>query len=285
MGLVQYESSDEDEEMQVEATQPLKQSNKALSSQSQKDAEPPSQKRTSIPPGTAQMLPPPPALASDKSASSSSGPEIGPIMGPTLGPTRPPPDAMTALPSEDVDMSFLEDISAVTEPPRSPYSASRALLRDLTLPAVPNMDIPPSPPGSPAPPGLDALNAKFDNFLNLKRTKGVHFNERVAASSALRNPALMDKLLGFVGIETDFVEGDAAAQQQYATTLPADVWDPHAFPEWAFRGPLRRAQEKGHKERERPHGEPIEFVPSASPAGGVGGGSVAGRPRKSRFDT
>jgi len=197
----------------------------------------------------------------------------------------------------DEDPSTAAASTAPLDPPRSPYSASRALLRDLTLPAVPNMDIPPSPPGSP-PPSLDALNDKFDTFLRLKRTKGVHFNERLAASSAGRNPALMDKLLGFVGIETEFdLEGGggdvAAATEQYATTLGTDIWNPAAFPEWAYKGPLRNAQERGHKERERGRGEPVEFV-SASTLGAGSGSAPGSRPdtpgttgavkRKSRFD-
>jgi hypothetical protein len=170
------------------------------------------------------------------------------------------------------------------------------------------MDIPPSPPGSP-PRGHEALTAKFDTFLRLKRTKGVHFNERLASSAGLRNPALMDKLLGFVGLETGFgtdgnddedgggdgdgdgngdgggVGSSAAGIEQYATVLPMDVWDPYAFPRWAVRGSLRRAQEQLRKERERGKGEAVEFVSAGSINGGGDGrgvevesGSKAGTP-------
>ncbi|KAK0628405.1 hypothetical protein B0T17DRAFT_522620 [Bombardia bombarda] len=236
------------------------------------------------------------------------------MMGPAMGP--PPPSTAAAQDTTDVDMSFLDQeddpSSSSLNPPRSPYSASRALLRDLTLPAVPNMDIPGSPPGSP-PPGLDALNAKFDNFLKLKRTQGVHFNERLAASSALRNPALMDKLLAFVGVETDFVvsqEDDGSSSSstnntratgQYATTLATDLWDPAGFPEGAYKGPLRRTQELRQKERERARGEPVDFVtasaasvsaPASAPTSrsgtpGLGSGAVPAATtgkRKTRFD-
>ncbi|KAJ6155043.1 hypothetical protein N7470_005609 [Penicillium chermesinum] len=48
---------------------------------------------------------------------------------------------------------------------------------------VPNLDIPPSPPGSPDP----AANAKFQHFLSLKH-QGVHFNAKLATSSSLKNP-------------------------------------------------------------------------------------------------
>ena len=184
----------------------------------------------------------------------------------------------------DVDLSFLNGDNTSSEPPRSPYSAARALARDLTLPAVPNMDIPPSPPPSESypPPGLEVLNAKFDNFLKLKREKGIHFNERIASSSALRNPALIDKLLGFAGIETEFTDGGGAAAEQYSTTLEAGLWDPIAFPAWAYCGPLRKAQERVNKERDRGRGEPVEFVSSS----GASAGSVPVRgQRRTMFDT
>ena len=168
--------------------------------------------------------------------------------------------------------------------PTSPYSANRALLRDLTLPTAPNLDIPPSPPGSP-PPGL---NAKFDQFIDLKRKKGTHFNARVAQSAALKNPALMDKLLGFVGMDPGFDDGNDGTEQ-YATTLPSDLWDPKGFPEWAFRGQLRRSQDRVQKEKARGTGQGVEFVPASSSDSTRQVNSKAGTPkitgkRKSRFD-
>jgi hypothetical protein len=205
-----------------------------------------------------------------------------------LGPSRGPPPSSSAPVFIDGDTD---------SPPKSP----RTLLRDLTLPTVPNLDIPSSPPGSP-PPHLEALTAKFTHLLKLKRDKGVHFNARLASSDALRNPALMDKLLGFAGVETEPEGG----REQYATVLGADdaengqgeggargIWDPAAFPGWAFRGELRRAQERATRERERARGERVEFVKpverGATPGVGDGGlpplapPPVTGK-RKSRFD-
>lgn len=149
--------------------------------------------------------------------------------------------------------------------PSSPYSAARSLIHTLTLPTVPNMDIPPSPPSSPSQiTAQAALSAKFDKFLELKRKKGVHFNARIADSHALKNPPLMDKLLGFVGVGVDFENGTVEGTEQYATTLPTELWDPAAFPEWAYRGPLRKSQEKLQKERGREKGEAVQFVPASS---------------------
>lgn len=127
------------------------------------------------------------------------------------------------------------------------------------------MDIPPSPPASPSQVTAQAaLTAKFDKFLELKRKKGTHFNARIADSHALKNPPLMDKLLGFVGVGVAFDDGAGNGAEQYATTLPTDLWDPAAFPEWAFRGPLRKSQETVQKERGRERGEAVHFVPASS---------------------
>ncbi|AEO65501.1 uncharacterized protein THITE_119644 [Thermothielavioides terrestris NRRL 8126] len=231
---------------------------------------------------------------------------------------------------------------AEPEQSRSPYTATRALLRDLTLPAVADLDIPGSPPGAPSA-ADDALTAKVEGFLRLKRRRRregggggegeregeqqQHFNARLAGSVGMRNPALMGRLLQFVGVETEFDDASVAGgdeggngegdkdggasgggglgnkrrpTEQYATVLGADVWDPHGFPAWAYRGELRKAQERAARERERGKGEPVEFVPAAAAASGTGSGGsaagskagsragtpgVAGVKRKGRFDT
>lgn len=137
------------------------------------------------------------------------------------------------------------------------------------------MDIPPSPPGSP-PPGA---NKKFDQFLELKK-KGIHFNAKLEHSTALKNPSLMDKLMTFVEIDE---------QTQYSTTLPPDLWNPNAFPEWAFRSKLRKSRERLAKEKEAEKliggRTSVDFVPStaANPAAismPVDGGLSRGEKRK-----
>lgn len=150
-------------------------------------------------------------------------------------------------------------------PPGSPYTSTRALLRDLTLPTHPNLDLPPSPPGSPPP----ALTKKVENFLELK-DKGVHFNAKLQSSAALRNPALLDKLLAFAELD----EPGPAGGPQYATTLPKELWDLTLLPEWAHRQELRLAQERLRKEREaeRSATGKMEFVPASG-----GGSSVSAK--------
>ncbi|ETS04418.1 HCNGP-domain-containing protein [Trichoderma reesei RUT C-30] len=176
---------------------------------------------------------------------------IGPILPDAvpLGPSLPPIDAsVTTLPEPDEP----------NDSPSSPYSSNRGLIHHLTLPSVPNLDIPPSPPGSPP---LEA-NKKVEQFLQLKK-KGVHFNSKLEQSAALKNPSLMDKLLDFVGID------DAS---QYETTLPKELWDPRGFPEWAFRDRLSKSREKIAKEKESERASggrtAVEFVPSNSSSGG-----------------
>lgn len=188
-----------------------------------------------------------------------------------MGPSLPPADQREVYPEQVDEEDLGPDQDVQARPPSSPYSANRALLHQLTLPTVPDLDIPPSPP--PGSPSSDArraaLTAKFEKFLELKRTKGVHFNARIAESHAFRNPEQTDKLLSFVGIDTkldrDSGAAGAAGASQYSTTLPADLWDPVGFPAWAHRGRLRLAQEKLSKERTRAQGEPVQFVPAANP--------------------
>ncbi|KAL2153860.1 hypothetical protein VTH82DRAFT_2536 [Thermothelomyces myriococcoides] len=319
MGLVQYDSSDEDEEVQSPPSDPHPPSSavKPSSSTSQKSASAPSS--SSEAPATS-------APADPASAAS------GPVLGPAFGPSRPPPkEERPRLEGEldddegaeggqgeeagglgDVDLSFLDGggpsaAEGAGEAPGSPHSRTRALLRNLTLPAVPNLDIPPSPP-PPDSPGatarLDGLTAKFDSFLRLKRTRGVHFNDRLAGSSGMANPAVADKLLAFVGIGTDFPAaadedtatgggggGSGKGLEQYATVLSPDVWDGGpSFPEWAYKGALRKTQERVSRERERARGEAVEFVsagvlaPSGTTAAGASG-ETAGSAGGSRSGT
>ncbi|EAQ89379.1 hypothetical protein CHGG_05998 [Chaetomium globosum CBS 148.51] len=209
-GLVQYDSSDEDEGVQTPVDVVRICGHATITTRTtlaNRLTEPePTATSSSTP-----THPPPPAPAPVPT------PALGPVLGPTLGPSRPPPPKTTTNASdqkpqaeqeeaaEEIDLAFLSapDNTNPSQRSPSPYTRTRTLLHNLTLPAVPNMDIPASPPGSP-PPGLDALTAKFDTFLRLKRTRGVHFNERLARSAGMANPAVVERLLGFVGVGTEF---------------------------------------------------------------------------------
>lgn len=136
-------------------------------------------------------------------------------------------------------------------------SASRTVVHDLTLPPVPNLDIPPSPPGSPSP----SANAKFAHFLTLKK-QDVHFNEKLAGSVSLKNPSLLRKMMEHAGIDH---------QAQYFSSLPPELWSTTDLPNWGYKEELLKAQrelntraEEGRLQGQR---DTIEFVSDSTRSG------------------
>jgi len=157
------------------------------------------------------------------------------------------------MPTDEMPiLDFSQDNESIA--PQSPYSTNQALIRDLTLPTIPNYDIPPSPPGSP----IASTNAKFKHFLELKK-QGVHFNEKLSKSAALKNPSLMQKLM-------DFADIDEVAE--YATTLPKELWDPSGFSEAGYKEKLAKSQKDILKMREdeKAKGQrtSVDFVPATT---------------------
>ncbi|KAI1093654.1 HCNGP-like protein-domain-containing protein [Rostrohypoxylon terebratum] len=249
-GLVSYESSDEEEVEQQLELKSLKQTQDNTGDTNEK-----SKPLTPQPEVTPQTL--------DEEPAAIIGPQIGPAPAPAAGPSFPP---LEEAPLEDDGPGL---------PPGSPYTATRALLRDLTLPPIPNTDIPPSPPGSPPP----ATSAKIERFLELKK-QGVHFNSKVAQNPSLRNPALTEKLLAFVDL--------GGAADQYQTTLPPEIWDPTAFPRYAYKEQLKQSQAEVEKARMRGKGAPVEFIAATAPSvedGQAGASKSSTGKRKTRFDT
>ncbi|KAL6709773.1 hypothetical protein ACN47E_001202 [Coniothyrium glycines] len=147
----------------------------------------------------------------------------GPINGPSQGPSVTPPPADIDVPQSDA--------------PGSPYTSNRAIIQNLTLPTVPNFNIPPSPPGSPP----QRATKKFAQFLELKQ-KGQHFNKRLESSSVLRDPSHLKRLMDFARIsEEDF----------YASSLPENIAVPTTFPHWAYVEELRATQKQLAKAKEQ----------------------------------
>ncbi|KAI0470289.1 HCNGP-like protein-domain-containing protein [Xylaria cf. heliscus] len=254
-GLVAYESSDEDEEVKPQpAPEPLP---KTEAVTADADSTPNTAvKETPKSPQPKQTVDEEPAV-------------YGPQIGPSLGPNFPP------LEEEDPATDAAE---VPLLPPGSPYTATRALLRDLTLPAVPDMAIPPSPPGSPP---SAATGKKLENFLELKK-KGVHFNARLADTTSMKNPALADKLMAFAGLDH---------RDQYRTTLAPDLLcGPDAFPRHAYKEQLRQSQSDVAQARTRAAGDPVKFVSAEGAAAATAeDGRTVQAPgtgkRKTRFDT
>ena len=147
--------------------------------------------------------------------------------------------------------------------PLSPYSAKRVAIRDLTVPPMPILNIPPSPPG----PASSESDKKFQHFLELKK-QGIHFNDKLANSSALKNPYLLQKLMDHAGLHE---------QDQYSFTFSENLLNPRGFPPWTYKEELARSQQvvakKKEEERAKAPHESIEFV-SAAGAGSSGKGST-----------
>ena len=175
----------------------------------------------------------------------------GNIQGPVLGPAGPP----SAEASDRGERGGKR--------PQSPYSLNQSLLRTMTLPPIPNLDIPPSPPSSPDP----ATNQKFKQFLDMKK-KGVHFHERLATTSSVKNPSLLKKLMASAGIDE---------QDQYVSSLPSELWDPSTFPAWAFKEELHKSQQEFQKmlDEKRLQGarDSIDFVSATNSADSSRGGT------------
>ncbi len=191
-----------------------------------------------------------PALSDPDVRHEQQGAVHGPLVGPAAPPSRP-----------DATANGTSSRSA------SPYSLNRSIMRDLTLPPVPNLDIPPSPPGTPPP----STTAKFTHFLELKK-QGVHFNEKLARSSALKNPSLLQKLMDFAGI---------SEPEQYATALPEEIWNPVDFPPWAYKEELAKSQQeiltRKDEEKRQAQRQALEFVPAGGDPPGSRASAEIGR--------
>ncbi|KAF2854534.1 hypothetical protein T440DRAFT_495939 [Plenodomus tracheiphilus IPT5] len=174
-----------------------------------------------------------------------------PISGPSQGPTVSPPPEDDGAPDDGAPLNI----------------STRARVQNLTLPTVPNFDIPPSPPGSPP---LKATK-KFAQFLNLKR-KGQHFNQRLEGSSVLRDPGHLQRLMDFAGI---------SEEDSYTTTISDDVAVPVAFPPWAYVEELRTSQKSILKAREQGKSkvprDAVEFVSATKSGTSSGTGTPAGK--------
>jgi len=159
--------------------------------------------------------------------------------GPSMGPS---------MPSQE-QSSILDQLSST----QLPDSVAREIIRNLTMPPIPNFDIPVSPPGSPP---LGATK-KFEHFLKLKK-QGVHFNSKLETSSALRNPALLQKLMAFANID-DY--------DQYACALPPDLGVPTSYPPWAYGNELNKTQQQLTKKKEEQKAntprDKLDFVPGS----------------------
>lgn len=97
------------------------------------------------------------------------------------------------------------------------------------------------------------MDTKVASFRDLKN-RGVHFNVKLASSSALKNPSLLPKLMVAAGLHED---------EQYASSLSADLWNAAGFPEYAYKEELDKAQkELNSKNEAQSVGKQREFIPA-----------------------
>ncbi|KAI9745465.1 MAG: hypothetical protein M1818_000999 [Claussenomyces sp. TS43310] len=243
-GLVAYESSDDDGEVQDVTVNPSEEASEShtATNNARRNTNDSNSKGQNVHEDVAQQKTNGQTVHKTISNPQPSTEPASPLVGPILGPTIPLDELMQSPSPAQGEVSA----------PLSPYSSNRALLRQLTVPPIPNLDIPPSPPRSPPL----STNQKFTHFLDLKR-QGVHFNQKLSRSAALKNPSLMQKLMSFAGID----EAD-----QYTSTLPEELWNAKAFPEWAYKEGLAKSQQqilkKNEEEKMRGQREAVDFVPA-----------------------
>ena len=215
-GLVAYESSDEEETGPHTATPKVNGTVKAVASDERHPQDP----------------------LNDGKPVQSLAETSGVTQGPAAGSTAASPGPATDAPDRE----------------ESPEATSRRIMQNLTLPPVPHIDIPPSPPGSPDP----AITAKVQRFLELKK-QGVHYNETLASKPALRNPSMFSNLMDFAGI---------GEKESYASALPPElqVGGPDGFHESQYVESLeadRKKKDEAHKKGR----DKIEFSKSSQVAG------------------
>lgn len=184
-----------------------------------------------------------------------------PTPAPQTQPTQPQPEAqeIASLPEQQPTAP-----PQLESPGSSPYTTTRTTLRNLTMPPTPNFSIPASPPPPPtnseSSATLAARTKKFEKFLELKR-QGVHFNARLQGSSALRNPALLDKLMAFAGI---------GREDAYKSSLGEGLGVAVQWPAECEASALVKTNERREKKQQK---RGVEFVSEG-----------AGKGKKARFD-
>ncbi|SMR55447.1 unnamed protein product [Zymoseptoria tritici ST99CH_1A5] len=245
MALIDYGSSDDEDDIQPEKPSKIAKIEATA---------PPAEE------GTSEPQRPQPSVQDEKPVSlDTSGPAPGP-----------------SIPTQDTSAEFEGDTT-----PSSPYTYERNRLRELTMPTMPNFDIPDSPPPPPVNSEeaavLAATTKKIERFLELKK-KGVHFNERLQNSTSLRNPSLLPKLMQFA---------DITREDSYRSSLPEGLGISVTWPEECYVEGLLRQNERKQKKKlaER---DKVDFVPAVAKdeakAQVQSAASEAGSGKKSRFD-
>ncbi|KAF9364129.1 hypothetical protein BGX34_002446 [Mortierella sp. NVP85] len=99
----------------------------------------------------------------------------------------------------------------------------RLLLRPRPLPGVENFGIPPDPEGEVNP----DVQAKIEQFQNVKVARGIHFNQSLMKNKNFRNPRIYTSLVELVAIneigsnfdKSEFFDFEGYGPESYATGI------------------------------------------------------------------
>lgn len=139
------------------------------------------------------------------------------------------------------------------------------------------VDIPSSPPGGVPSKLAEKYAAQVDVY-----NKGQRVNTFIREAKKFRNPCLLEKLVGYLGV------------QESGTNYPPELYDPSAFGAEEYYDALEMARKAKEERQSRKHGEKVEFQSSGAQlmqqqpaAAAAAGSSAAAEPpkRKSKWDT
>ncbi|KAI8622312.1 HCNGP-like protein-domain-containing protein [Chytriomyces sp. MP71] len=101
-----------------------------------------------------------------------------------------------------------------------------SLLRPVRAPDACPLTLPPLPTGDCDP----QLQAKVEKWTHLRNTSGRRFNETLTRTQSFANPAIMSKLIEFLGL------------QEHGSNLDARIFDPKGFPPAMYYDEIAKAQ-------------------------------------------
>ncbi|KAF9157255.1 hypothetical protein DFQ26_008935 [Actinomortierella ambigua] len=146
----------------------------------------------------------------------------------------------------------------------------RQLLRPKPIPGVDNFGIPPEPEEECSP----DLQAKIENFYNIKLTRGIHFNQSLMKNKNFRNPHIYQSLVQLVDLD----ETGSNFEQSL------EFFDYKGYPPESFAAGLAaaqdRAQERLAMQQQAGTRTHLQFVHGSSqgttgPASGVASATAA----------
>ncbi|KAJ3240950.1 SAP30-binding protein [Chytriomyces hyalinus] len=166
-----------------------------------------------------------------KHSSRSSTPQLNVISNRLLSP-RPKTDAADRNPPSELVVSAADirpsDSSRIerfeNERQKCDQSQLSALLQPVTATGM-VLNLPTLPEGE-----CDAqMQNKVEKWTNMRRINGRHFNDQLARTQSFANPAIMSKLIEFLGLS------------EHGSNLDKSLFDPEEFPVGMFHDEIAKA--------------------------------------------